>query len=179
MKLQNKKKVKTYKDFETGSYNEGLIAGTRLTIKEKKTSKRTPFAIIKFSDLSTVYDIFLFSEILEKNRQSLKEGKSFLITVIKDKQNENNRFRRLAVRNIVSLSKVVSSHYSDVLIELYNSKNLNKLYESIKEKGDTKIKISINENDKNYIFELKNKRKFNFELLKVLNKEQYIKKIRV
>ena len=41
------------------------------------------------------------------------------------------------------------------------------------------IKISINENDKNYIFELKNKRKFNFELLKVLNKEQYIKKIRV
>jgi len=173
------KKVKTYKDFETGSYNEGLIAGTILTIKEKKTSKGTPFAIIKFSDLSTVYEIFLFSEILEKNRQTLKEGKSFLITVIKDKQNENNRFRRLAVRNIVSLSKVVSSHYSDVLIELYNSKNLNKLYESIKEKGDTKIKISINENDKNYIFELKNKRKFNFELLKVLNKEQYIKKIRV
>ena len=130
-------------------------------------------------DPEPVNEIFLFSEILEKNRQTLKEGKSFLITVIKDKQNENNRFRRLAVRNIVSLSKVVSSHYSDVLIELYNSKNLNKLYESIKEKGDTKIKISINENDKNYIFELKNKRKFNFELLKVLNKEQYIKKIRV
>ena len=53
------------------------------------------------------------------------------------------------------------------------------MYESIKEEGDTKIKISINENDKNYIFELKNKRKFNFELLKVLNKEQYIKKISV
>ena len=66
-----------------------------------------------------------------------------------------------------------------MLIELYNSKNLNKLYESIKEEGDTKIKISISENKKNYIFELKNKRKFNFELLKVLNKEQYIKKIRV
>ena len=59
-----------------------------MTIKEKKTSKGTPFAIIKFSDLSTVYEIFLFSEILEKNRQTLKEGKSFLITVIKDKQNE-------------------------------------------------------------------------------------------
>ena len=173
------KKVKTYKDFETGNYNESLIAGTILSIKEKKTSKGTPFAIVKLSDLSKVYEIFLFSEILEKNRQILKEGKSFLITVLRDKQNDSNRFRRLVVRNIVSLSKLAEEHYSNVLIELHNSKSLNKLYESIKEEGDTKIKISINENDKNYIFELKNKRKFNFELLKVLNKEQYIKKISV
>jgi len=173
------KSVKTYKDFESGSSNEALIAGTILSIKEKKTSKGTPFAIVKFSDLSMVYEIFLFSEILEKNRQILKEGKSFLITVIKDRQNESNRFRRLAVRNIISLSNLSSLHYSNVLIELYSSKSLDKLYESIKEIGDTKIKISINENDKNYIFELKNKRKFNFELLKILNKEQYIKKISV
>ena len=173
------KNVLSYQDFESGNYNEGLIAGTILSIKEKKTSKGTPFAIIKFSDLSKVYEIFLFSEILEKNRQILKEGKSFLITVIKDKQNESNRFRRLSVRNIISLSELANMNYSNVLIELYNSKNLNKLYESIKEEGDTKIKISISENKKNYIFELKNKRKFNFELLKVLNKEQYIKKIRV
>jgi len=173
------KSVKMYKDFESGSSNEALIAGTILSIKEKKTSKGTPFAIVKFSDLSMVYEIFLFSEILEKNRQILKEGKSFLITVIKDRQNESNRFRRLAVRNIISLSNLSNLHYSNVLIELYSSKSLDKLYESIKETGDTKIKISINENDKNYIFELKNKRKFNFELLKILNKEQYIKKISV
>ena len=102
-----------------------------------------------------------------------------MMTVIKDKQNENNRFRRLTVRKIVSLSHIVNEHYDNVFIELDNSANLKKLYESIKEKGNSKIKISIKENDKVYLFELKNKRKFNFEILRNLNKEQYIKKIRV
>jgi len=69
--------------------------------------------------------------------------------------------------------------YSDVYIEINESNNLKKLYEAIKEKGHSKIKISINDNNKNYLFELKDKRKFDYETLKHLNKERYIKKIRV
>ena len=64
-------------------------------------------------------------------------------------------------------------------IEIDRVDNLDKLYETIKEKGDTKINILVNENDKNYLFELKDKRKFDYETLKNLNKEQFIKKIRV
>ena len=64
-------------------------------------------------------------------------------------------------------------------IEIDASDNLEKLKETIKEKGDSKINIIINEKDKNYLFELKDKRKFNYETLKTLNKEHYIKKIRV
>jgi len=56
---------------------------------------------------------------------------------------------------------------------------LKELYEVIKEKGNSKIKISINDKNKNYLFELKDKRKFDYETLKHLNKERYIKKIRV
>ena len=56
---------------------------------------------------------------------------------------------------------------------------LEKLYEAIKEQGNSKIKISIKKEDKNYLFELKNKRKFDYETLKHLNKVHYIKKIRV
>ena len=56
---------------------------------------------------------------------------------------------------------------------------LEKLYEAIKEKGSSKIKISIKKADKDYLFELKDKRKFDFETLKSLNKEQFIKKITV
>jgi hypothetical protein len=37
----------------------------------------------------------------------------------------------------------------------------------------------VDANDKNYLFELKDKRKFDYETLKDLNKEQFIKKIRV
>ena len=69
--------------------------------------------------------------------------------------------------------------YSDVYIEINESDNLKKLYEAIKEKGNANIKISINDKNKNYLFELKDKRKFDYETLKNLNKERYIKKIRV
>ena len=48
-----------------------------------------------------------------------------------------------------------------------------------KDKGNSKIKISFNKENKNYLFELKDKRKFDYETLKYLNKEPYIKKISV
>ena len=150
-----------------------------MSIKEKKTSKGNSFAIVKFSDLSKVFELFLFSEILEENRKKLIEGQSFLLTVMKDKENQENRFRRISVRKIVSLKETTKISYKDVLIEMNKSEDLEKLYEKIKEKGNSKIKISINDNNENYLFELKDKRKFDFETLKNLNNEQYIKKITV
>ena len=170
-------KTKSFKEFETSSENESFVAGTIMSIKEKKTSKGTPFAIIKFSDQSKVYELFLFSEILELNRKKLVEGKSFLITIIKDKQNQENRFRRISVRKIVSLEDIVKLNYNNVFIEIDNKENLKKLYDNIKEKGNSKIKISVAENDKKYLFELGDKRKFDYETLKHLNQEPYIKKI--
>ena len=172
-------KVKTFKEFESSNEHQSFLAGTIMSIKEKKTTKGNPFAIIKFSDLSKVYELLLFSEILEINRKNLIAGKSFLLTVIKDKENHANRFRKISVRKLVSLNEFVKQAYSNVLIEMDSSESLKKLYEIIKEKGNTKIKISINANEKNYLFELKNRRKFDFETLKHLNKEHYIKKISV
>ena len=116
---------------------------------------------------------------LEINRKNLVEGKSFLITIIKDKENQENRFRRISVRKIVSLEEIMKLNYNNVHIEIDTYDNLKKLYESIKEKGDSKIKISIVETDKKYLFELRDKRKFNNKTLKNLNKEPYIKKINV
>ena len=171
--------VKTFKDFENQAENQCFIAGTIMSIKEKKTSKGNSFAIVKFSDLSKVFELFLFSEILEENRKKLIEGQSFLLTVMKDKENQENRFRRISVRKIVSLKETTKISYKDVLIEMNKSEDLEKLYEKIKEKGNSKIKISINDNNENYLFELKDKRKFDFETLKNLNNEQYIKKITV
>ena len=172
-------KVKSFKDFENSKDNESFIAGTIMSVKEKKTSKGNPFAVVKFSDLSKVYELFLFSEILESNREHLIEGRSFLLTVIKDKENQENRFRRINVRKIMSLDKITKLNYVNVEIEMHNEDDLGKLYEAIREKGDSKIKISIKKENKNYLFELKEKRKFDYQTLKYLNKERYIKKIRV
>jgi len=175
----NQYKVKHFKDFETGNDSQSLIAGTVMSVKEKKTAKGNSFAIIKFSDLSKVYELFLFSEILELNRENLIEGKSFLLTVIKDKENQENRFRRINVRKVMSLEEIAKKSYTNVEIEIHNASDLKKLYEVIKEKGNSKIKISIKNENKNYLFELKDKRKFDYETLKNLNKEQYIKKINI
>jgi len=172
-------KVKSFKEFESTEERECHLAGTVMQIKERKTAKGTSFAIVKFSDLSKVFELFLFSEILERNRSILIEGKSFIITVIKDKDNQENRFKRINVRKILSLSEITNKTYNDVHIELNTPDSLSKLYECIKEKGDTKIKIMINNDDKKYFFELKEKRKFDYKMLKNLNKEQYIKKISV
>ena len=177
--ILNQYNVKTFKKFEDSKDNESLIAGTIMNIKEKKTAKGTAFAIIKFSDLTKVFELFLFSEILELNRKNLIAGKSFMITVIKDKENQENRFRRINVRKIVNLEEITKINYSNVFIEIDKSENLIKLYENIKEKGNAKIKISIAEESKNYLFELKDGRKFDYEMLKYLNKAPYIKKISV
>jgi DNA polymerase-3 subunit alpha len=175
----NQYKVKTYSEFENSSDIESFISGTVMSIKERKTVKGTPFAIIKFSDLSKVFELFLFSEILEANRKNLIPGRSFIITVLKDKENNENRFRRINVRKIISLDELIKKNYINVSIEIDKSDSLKKLYENIKEKGDTVIKISIAEDNKNYLFELKDKRKFDYNTLKHLNQEPYIKKINI
>ena len=113
-----------------------FVAGTIMSIKEKKTSKGNLFAIVKFSDLSKSFELFLFSEILEKNRDKLKvEGNSFLLTILKDKQNRDNRFRRISVRKIVEkISDISKKTYNDVHIEINKPDSLEKLYQSIERK---------------------------------------------
>ena len=123
-------KTKSFKDFENGNDIESSVAGTIMSIKEKKTMKGTPYAIIKFSDQSKVFELFLFSEILEINRKNLVEGKSFVLTVIRDKDNQENRFRRINVRKIVSLEEITKVNFNNVHIEINTSDSLKKLYES-------------------------------------------------
>jgi hypothetical protein len=116
---------------------------------------------------------------LETSRKNLVEGKSFILTIIRDKVSSENKPRRANIRKILSLEEAANKEYNSVYIEIDTTNNLHKLYENIKEKGVSKIKIFIEDKKKNYLFELKQKRKFDYQTLKNLNKEQYIKKIRV
>ena len=90
-----------------------------------------------------------------------------------------NRFKRINVRKIVRINDITKPTYTNVYIEIDKTDSLDKLYQSIKEKGNSRIKISIKEKKKNYLFELKEKRKFDYQTLKNLNKEQFIKKITI
>ena len=74
------------------------------------------------------------------------------MTVIKDKENQENRFRRINVRKIVSLNEASKFNYSNVEIQMNNADDLDKLYKAIKDKGNSKIKISIESKNQNYLF---------------------------
>ena len=53
-------------------------------------------------------------------------------------------------------------------------KDLNKL---LKSAGETKINVILKENNKNYLFELKKSRKFDFSLFSLIKNKEYVKKI--
>ena len=60
------------------------IACTVLKVQEKKTQKGNSYAIIKLSDLTSVFELFVFSDIFELNRDKLIEGNSLMITLMKN-----------------------------------------------------------------------------------------------
>ena len=79
-----------------------------MSMQEKKSSKGTPFAIAKFSDNFGEYELFIFSEILVKNREILKEGESFIMTLFKDVKSDQ---KRVNVRKIVLLDSLINNNY--------------------------------------------------------------------
>ena len=170
-------KVSNYREFLNSTKSDGLIAGTLMSIKEKKSAKGTPFAIAKFSDNETEFELFIFSETLITNRDILKESSSFILTLQKDRNNESGKFR-FNLKNIEGLEKMIDRIYSDtVKIELNENYDLNDLKEILKESGNTKIKIIISKDNKKLSFDLKNCRKFDHNKFIFIKNKEYVKNI--
>jgi len=134
---------------------ESNIAATLLKIQEKKTQKGNSYAIIKLTDLTSVFELFIFSDILELNRDLLVEGNSLLITLIKNTISEENRFKRTNVKKIVSLKSLFNQPILNVKFNVNNVNKLSNLSESIKKIGNTEVKIEIINQDKQFTFKLK------------------------
>ena len=114
---------------------------------------------------------------MDQNRDILNEGKSLLITVIKDIGNQANRFKRISVRKLVSLGEISKHSIPKITFEIEEVDNIKKLKDLISERGDTNVKIVVKNNSKNLIFELSKKRKINPKILKSLKNEPYLKRI--
>jgi DNA polymerase III subunit alpha len=166
-------KIITYKEFLENDNSEGLVAGTIMSINERKSAKGTPFAIVKFSDVQGEFELFLFSENLVNNRDKLKESESFVLTLHKDKNNSG----RVNIRKILVLSDMINKPYENISIELHENYNLKELQEYLKEKGETKIRLIIPEKNKKIIFNLENSRKFDLNVFNDVKSKEYVKKI--
>ena len=145
-----------------------------MTIQEKKSSKGTPFAIAKFSDNFGEYELFIFSEILIKNREILKEGESFVMTLFKDVSNDQ---KRVNVRKIVLLDSLINNSYKKVSIEIDEKLDLKELKKLLQEKGETEVQLIVRQKDTKFTIKLENPRKFDLKLFNEVKNREYVKKI--
>ena len=175
----NQLKIKSYNQFYEDDANEGLVAGTIMSIQEKKSAKGTPYAIVKFSDKKTEFELFLFAETLVANRDKLIESESFVLTLQKDKITGIDTKKRVNVKKILNLEEVIDKPYSRVIIELKDDCNLNEIKQLLSSKGDTEINLVVKDKNKQATYSLKENRKFDLNHLKTLKAKKYIEKITV
>ena len=171
-------KIISYKEFLNSQNKEASVAGTIMSIQEKKSAKGTPFAIVKFSDNKGDFELFLFADILVKNRDKIKESDSFVLTLQKDSLVTSPQ-GRVNVKKILSLEDVVDKPYSKVTIELKENCDINELSKLLEAKGHTEISLIIHKKDKKIYYNLQNSRKIDFNHLKTIKSKEYVKKITV
>ncbi len=164
----------SYDDFEYNTDKiSSNIACTVLKVQEKKTQKGNSYGIIKFSDLSNVFELFIFSDIFEANRGILIEGNSLMITLMKSYADGKNQ-KRINVKKIISLSEVMEKPIKNLTLKFNNINELKILSNLSKDDGETDIKILLDINENLLTFLLKDKRKVNNKLINSLNLEENI-----
>jgi len=153
-------KIIDYSSFIKDNKNtDSNIAGTLLKIQERKTQKGNSYAIIKLTDLNSVFELFIFSDILELNRNILIEGNSLIITLSKNESEDDNRFKRINVKKLASLNDLFKKPISKIEFKTKDMKQINEIAKFIKNDGSTEVKINVSDQDKELTFKLKNKRK--------------------
>ena len=170
-------KIISFHDFINNNETTGIVAGTIMAIQEKKSVKGNPFAIIKFSDLKSEFELFMFSDLLIQKRSFLKVANSFILTLQKDISSNGAETRRINIKNITDINELINTIHEKVIIEIKEKSDFSQLKDLLKEEGKTKVQIKITNTSKNYTFELKNPRKFNFKTFTAIKDKEFIKKI--
>ena len=167
----------SFNQFVENDKNEGLVAGTIMSLQEKKSAKGIPYAIVKFSDKIGEFELFLFSEILVNNRDKLKESESFVLNLQKDRATDETTKKRINVKKITYLNEIINRPYSKVTIELKENFKIEEIKEILSENGSTEVNLVIKSQNKKVNYFLQNNRKFDLELLKMLKTKEYVEKI--
>ncbi len=168
-------KIINFDQFQTVTdVKECNVAATLLKIQERKTVKGNSYAIIKLSDLNGVFELFIFSDILELNRSILVEGNSLLMTLNRNLTEEANRFKRVNVKKIVSLKELYTKPISEIEIEITEHSQMKEISELIKNEGNTEVKIKLNNEKEQVTFKLKNKRFVDRKLLNIIKNQDIL-----
>ncbi len=166
-------KITDYQEFYLNDeLKDSNISATLLKIQERKTAKGNPYAVLKLTDLTSVFELFIFSDTLELNREILKEGNSYILTLNKVILDDFNKTKRINVRKIASLKDLFNSPIKEITFNI-NSKDQIKILENyLDEKGETIVNISFSNNLETHKFKLKKTRNIDRKSINILrNKE--------
>ena len=144
------------------------IAATLLKITERKTAKGNSYGVIKFTDLTSVFELFIFSDILELNREALIEGNSLIITLIKTISNDESRFKRINVQKIAPLKDLFNKPVNEIIFSIKSVKDISKISDLVNEEGTTEVKINIKDEKNDISFKLKNRRLIDRKAINIL-----------
>jgi len=177
--LKNYKRVLTdlqaidYSDFKNNSkLNSGVVSGTLMKLQEKKTAKGTPYAIAKFTDLSQMFELFIFSENLVENRKFLKVGNSFIINVKKEITKDGNE--RINISRIFYIDNFTPKIIREVSIELSNESEVALISKYLANtNGNTKVNLKYLKENIICNFKLSNPRKIDFDDIKRIKAEGF------
>ena len=162
-----------YQVFNSDQENmETNVAATLLKIQERKTSKGNSYAILKLTDLSSVFELFIFSDVLELNREILKEGNSLILTLKKSISSEENRFKRINVQKIASLKNLFNSPINEATFNLNSLSELDEISKFLSNPGETTININIKNNEKALNFKLENKRNLDRKTINLIRNRE-------
>ncbi|MDA7811665.1 DNA polymerase III subunit alpha, partial [Candidatus Pelagibacter sp.] len=162
-------KIVDYSKFNLDdNIKDANIAATLLKITERKTAKGNSYGVIKFTDLTNVFELFIFSDILELNREVLIEGSSLIITLIKTISNDENKSKRINVQKIASLKDLFNKPVNEIIFNIKSIKDIDKISDLVDEVGTTEVTININDENNAVSFKLKNKRLIDRKAINIL-----------
>jgi DNA polymerase III subunit alpha len=171
-------KIKDYSMFNLNDeIKDSNIAATLLKVNERKTAKGNSYAILKLTDLTSVFELFIFSDILELNREILKEGNSLILTLVKSFSNDENRYKRVNVQKIGSLKDLFNSPIKEVFFEVNSDDEVNEISKILDKDGKTSININLINDNKILNFKLKKNRNLDRKSLNLLRKREILSTI--
>ena len=169
----NDYKITDYSSFiSKEDLKDSNIAATLLKVQERKTAKGNSYAVLKLTDLSSVFELFIFSDVLELNREILKEGSSLILTLFKNVSNDENRLTRINVQKIASLKDLFNSPINEVSFKLKSEEQIEKISTILKDEGKTVVNINLVKGDNILKFRLKNTRKLDRKSLNLLRNQE-------
>ena len=82
-----------------------------------------------------------------------------MLTIYKNIQDKENRFKKINVRKITSLEEVVNKPIKEITLEIKNLNQIDYLKNFLKDEGITKVRLNFRDKKNNYFFELNKNRK--------------------